>query len=200
MKQRKHGTTLMELCIVMALVAIAVSMTVTFTILSSQRVTLSQKQSDAMEDVATLETSLKRWILHYDNEEYTIDADESSREGTEGDFGKLVATSTKDKSKSYAFYFDAEAGEVVSEMFTVTKEGAAKKDIQRKKAQGVEKALFRIDRKKNLSGGLDTKDRRMLIRCSAVYKQMISSDKTERRNFDFLFATHSLAQFGRVID
>ena len=70
--KNKRGTTLVELTIVLAIIAIIAVMTLTFTILVQKRVHLNTERDQLMMDLANIETLTKKWITHYDNQDYVL--------------------------------------------------------------------------------------------------------------------------------
>lgn len=71
-KNRKKGATLVELCIVLLLSAIVVSMVVTLMIMTMNHTEENRARADSMADFTLVESNLKRWIRHYDNYDYAI--------------------------------------------------------------------------------------------------------------------------------
>lgn len=69
----KRGFTLVELCVVIAITAIVVSMTVLFTTLMSKRVSQSNIHNEVITSISDMETGIKNWITHYDNTDYRIE-------------------------------------------------------------------------------------------------------------------------------
>lgn len=70
--KNKRGTTLVELTIVLAIIAIIAVMTVTMTVLVQKRVHLNTERDKMLSDIANIETLTKKWIVHYDNQDYQL--------------------------------------------------------------------------------------------------------------------------------
>lgn len=62
MKERRRGVTLMELCIVIALVAILSTMVVSFSVLTSRRSRAAAERLSAMEEIAEVEVVVEAWF------------------------------------------------------------------------------------------------------------------------------------------
>jgi type II secretory pathway pseudopilin PulG len=63
---RGRGSTLVELCVVVAVLAIVSVMTVTFSVFTSNYVKKTQHQYSFMEEVATLKDEMTAWIYSVD--------------------------------------------------------------------------------------------------------------------------------------
>ena len=63
---RRRGSTLVELCVVVAVLAIVSVMTVTFSVFTSNYVKKTQHQYSFMEEVATLKDEMTAWIYSVD--------------------------------------------------------------------------------------------------------------------------------------
>ena len=71
--KQKKGATLAELCVVMALVAIIGTSIVSFSALVQRRTNTSVQNGAVLEDLTNVEMSLKQWISHFDNANYTFE-------------------------------------------------------------------------------------------------------------------------------
>lgn len=65
--KNKKGATLAELCVVMALLAVVVALSVTFTTLMSRRVNQALTKDRVLDDLYNTELAIKNWIMTYDN-------------------------------------------------------------------------------------------------------------------------------------
>lgn len=87
----KKGFTLIELCIVIALIAIVSTMVVTF-LAVYQKNSFSLVGSKAiMNDISDVRTTVKDWVQQYDNGEYEFNASGSTLEAknSSGDVAKI---------------------------------------------------------------------------------------------------------------
>ena len=60
--RKKHGFTLAELAVVLAITAIVATMVVTFTTLVSNRHEIAQAKLDALNDIKVAETMIEAWM------------------------------------------------------------------------------------------------------------------------------------------
>lgn len=72
-----RGSTLVELCIVMAVIAIISTMVVSFTVLTQTRTTMISADRDYVDDVASLEIAFDAFLGKYDSEDYTLGTDDN---------------------------------------------------------------------------------------------------------------------------
>lgn len=77
MKLSKKGFTLLELSVVIALVAIVLTLTLTFFMYFSDRSNRIKEQNTTIENVSEIETSVKKWIRKYDNIDYRFYVEDS---------------------------------------------------------------------------------------------------------------------------
>lgn len=71
-KRRRKGFSLVELCIVIAVLAVVTVLTTTFIILMSNRTKLATQKNDVLTDLYNTELAMQRWIRHYDNADYVF--------------------------------------------------------------------------------------------------------------------------------
>lgn len=76
---RKKGSTLVELCIVMAVLTIVITMTVTFLALMSNRVGNARASDDVLRDLSNVEMCLKHVVSSYDNTDYRLEVGASKQ-------------------------------------------------------------------------------------------------------------------------
>lgn len=67
-----RGSTLAELCIVMAVIAIISTMVVSFTVLTQTRTAMISADRDYVDDVASLEVAFDAFLGKYDSADYTL--------------------------------------------------------------------------------------------------------------------------------
>ena len=68
----KHGVTLAEMCIVLALIMIVSTMVASFCIMTSNYTAVASADRDAVEGVALVEDALSKWLSAFDRSDYTI--------------------------------------------------------------------------------------------------------------------------------
>lgn len=78
-KNRK-GTTLAELCVAIALLAVVVTMTLTFSQLNREHLRQAEEQDALMTDLTRFEQLIRQWLRDYDNLDYTIRTEKSDPE------------------------------------------------------------------------------------------------------------------------
>lgn len=72
MSYGKRGVTLVEMCIVLALIMIIGTMVTSFCILTNNYSHTVSSDRDAVESIAMLEDALSKWISAFDLDDYTI--------------------------------------------------------------------------------------------------------------------------------
>ncbi len=105
--KRKKGVTLVELCVVMALIAIIGSSVVTFSALVKRRTDASSQNGAVLEDLSNVEMTLKQWIMHFDNADYTFELEDGGE--------AIVAKSAKDGSSASRISLNEDKTMLVSE-------------------------------------------------------------------------------------
>lgn len=75
---KSRGSTLAELCIVMAVLAIISTMVASFTVLTQTRTAMISADRDYVDDVASLEVAFDAFLAKYDSEDYTLSLGASS--------------------------------------------------------------------------------------------------------------------------
>jgi len=78
MIKNKKGYTLFELCIVLALTAIIVTMCSGFIMNNYKYSVDNQKNIDAMEEITKVQTIVKAWVAAYDSNAFTVVAEDES--------------------------------------------------------------------------------------------------------------------------
>ncbi len=68
----KHGVTLVEMCIVLALIMIVSTMVASFCIMTSNYTAVAAADRDVVEGVALLEDALSKWLSAFDSTDYII--------------------------------------------------------------------------------------------------------------------------------
>ncbi len=72
MSHGKRGVTLVEMCIVLALIMIISAMVASFCVLTNNYSHTVSSDRDAVESIAMLEDALSKWISAFDRKDYTI--------------------------------------------------------------------------------------------------------------------------------
>ncbi len=72
MQKGRRGVTLMELCIVIALVAILSTMVVSFSVLTTRRSRAAEERLSAMEEIAEIEVVVEAWFGAMDERAHLV--------------------------------------------------------------------------------------------------------------------------------
>lgn len=75
---KSRGSTLAELCIVMAVLAIISTMVASFTVLTQTRTAMISADRDYVDDVASLEVAFDAFLAKYDSKDYTLTVSDDS--------------------------------------------------------------------------------------------------------------------------
>lgn len=78
--RRRRGVTLVELCVVMALIAILSTMVVSFCVLIHRFAAIIDAERDASQSLSLVDMTLRDWLREFDSEEYTILISDSNKE------------------------------------------------------------------------------------------------------------------------
>ena len=180
-KKNKNGFTLVELCIVIALIAIVVSLVVVFSMLMSGKASQAEMRKSVVNDISDLESHIKQWIKHYDNCDYRFGVDA----GTHGADTVLIVYNTLGTDKTSD---DTPAGrlELSSDLKKLNCEGVNDFDVKY-----IKNIVFSIT--EGTSGGSG----HSLITCDVVYRDGSSKDENATNTTRLIFSTHAGAEIKR---
>ena len=153
---KKKGSTLVELCVVMAVLSIVITMTVTFLALMSNRVGNARASDDVLRDLANVEMSLKTVVSSYDNTDYRFEVG-----GT----------------KQTLYVYDTKTNEKVTVMYlndahdTLIVEGIMQFDVAK-----IRQLKFSI---------AQSSSKRSLVQCTATYELPNPDDGTDSLLYTF---------------
>lgn len=151
-----RGVTLVELCVVMALIAILSTTVISFSILINNYAGRMAVDRNIKEGVAQMGQALDIWLSVCDSPGYQISA---SPDGS-----SLVATDKSDSSKTYTLYLGEDAIEG-----TLPTGNRIHFEVS-----GLDSLSF------SLLGKADPADPRQLIRCTITHKKpFVANDATE---------------------
>lgn len=115
--KRRKGTTLMELSVVLALVAIVSALVVSFSVLMSQRVALSTTRLNAMNDMESVDAFVEGWLgrMKLLGAELSLVVNESIDETTGETTNQTKLKAGKD-GKEYILFFDENAFMLIGDL------------------------------------------------------------------------------------
>ena len=194
MFKNKKGVLLVELCISMAIVAIICTMTLTFTILLRQRTLLNRDRDVLLEDISSVETTIKQFLVHYDNYDYelaledqngtTVDAssiEEIMNPASRAYGKKLIAVNTNDSSKSR---LRLENGQIIADWYDTANPN---KQIKHQLTY-VESISFFLSRPGDSASADVNNAGKRLIKCIVHY----TDPKTHEEDYiNLIFSTHA---------
>ena len=79
MKKMRRGSTLVELCLVIAISAVVFAMIASFAVLIQYRAVAAQEDYEAVNDVNLIRTAIFDWLKEYDSPNYTISTNGGSK-------------------------------------------------------------------------------------------------------------------------
>lgn len=102
MSHGKRGVTLVEMCIVLALIMIIGTMVASFCILTNNYSHTVSSDRDAVESIAMLEDALSKWISAFDRKGYTISISSDN----------LCLTASSDSGDTEKYIFEIKDGKI----------------------------------------------------------------------------------------
>ena len=165
----KKGMTLAELCVGIALLAIVVTMTLTFSQLNREHLRQAEENDALMTDLTTFEERITLWLREYDNAKYNIEVKEN---GT-----KLVMYGYNATNKNYDvyssdFYLDSD-GKIKMHDFYLDSDGKIiMQEYNPLNVSNITSMVFDVSNKSQKSG-------RVLVICRLHYHSKADNEDRE---------------------
>lgn len=176
-QQNRKGMVMLELCLVMAIAAIVVAMTVSFGMIIDQRVSAARARYNALESLNNAQVAIESWITRYDNVDYEFESDDTHLYINNSTTKERVGTSGLNDDKTALV--GTENGKTV---FTYA-------------TDALESITFSAQKSEKALGGSG----RVLIACVVQYH--LPSDKDfrteETKTQRFTYTTYANTQFTR---